>query len=143
MISASDRSHVIELIREAVEAGAQERKVCEVLHISLRTVQRWRSDRTPKEDRRPHAQRKVIAHKLSIEEEEKIVQVMNEPEYKSMPPSQIVPRLADQGTYLPSESTFYRIVHRRNMQHHRGRSRRPNQKRPTTYCATKPNQVWM
>lgn len=100
MISASDRSHVIELIREAVEAGARERKACEVLNISLRTVQRWRSDGTSNEDRRPHAQRKAPGHKLSMEEEEKIIQVMNEPEHKSMPPSQNVPRLADKGTYL-------------------------------------------
>lgn len=143
MISASDRRHILGLIREAVESGARERKACEILHISLRTIQRWRSEQTPNEDQRPLAQRKEPAHKLSIEEEEEIVRVMNEPAHKSMPPSQIVPRLADQGTYLASESTFYRILHRRNMQHHRGRSRSPNRKRPTTYDATKANQVWM
>ena len=40
-----------------------------------------------------------------------------------MPPSQIVPRLADQGQYLASESSFYRILRAQGHQHHRGRAR--------------------
>ena len=33
------------------------------------------------------------------------------PEYASLPPGQIVPALADQGLYIGSESSFYRVLH--------------------------------
>lgn len=65
------------------------------------------------------------------------------PEYASMPPCQIVPRLADQGTYIVSESSFYRVLHAAGEQHHRGRSQKPRRLNPPKgYCATGPNQVW-
>ncbi len=60
-----------------------------------------------------------------------------------MPPSQIVPSLADKGIYIASESTMYRILRQENMQHHRGKSKRPSRtKKPDTHIATGPNQVW-
>src|SRR5664280_3216392 len=60
-----------------------------------------------------------------------------------LPPSQIVPRLADQGSYLASESTFYRILREEKQLAHR-RSERPAQKRtkPRAICATAPNQLY-
>jgi putative transposase len=39
-----------------------------------------------------------------------------------MPPSQVVPALADEGLYLASESTCYRVLHEANQQHERGRA---------------------
>ncbi|MFE8114737.1 IS3 family transposase, partial [Brenneria goodwinii] len=58
-------------------------------------------------------------------------------------PAQIVPRLADNGIYLASESTFYRILRRHGQVHHRGRSRAPvTLSKPTSYHATAPRQVW-
>jgi len=54
-----------------------------------------------------------------------------------------VPILADQGTYIASESTMYRVLKENNMQHHRGRSKKPSAKPISTHCATGPNQVWM
>ena len=83
------------------------------------------------------------SHKLSEPEVEQILEVINQTEFKSLPPSQIVPRLADQGVYLASESTFYRIMHQHKQQHHRGRSQKPSSKPLTSHCAIKPNQVWM
>uniref|UniRef100_UPI001CBAD32B DDE-type integrase/transposase/recombinase n=1 Tax=Tateyamaria pelophila TaxID=328415 RepID=UPI001CBAD32B len=58
-------------------------------------------------------------------------------------PSQIVPRLADQGQYLASESSFYRILRSNGQQHHRGRARRGvRRKPPTSYKACGPCEVW-
>ncbi|PSY40361.1 hypothetical protein C7B19_26835 [Escherichia coli] len=34
----------------------------------------------------------------------------NSPEFASLPPNVIVPTLADRGTYIASESTFYRVL---------------------------------
>lgn len=60
-----------------------------------------------------------------------------------MPPCEIVPALADEGTYIASESTFYRILREEKMQNHRGRSQEPGKHgKPTSYVATAPNQVW-
>jgi putative transposase len=38
------------------------------------------------------------------------VTLCNSPEYAHLPPSQIVLRLADQGRYLASEATLYRVL---------------------------------
>jgi putative transposase len=131
------------LIEETVKAGAKEKMGCKEIGISQRTLQRWRSDSTPLEDQRPCANRLVPRNKLSDKEMEAIVTVVNQPEFQSLPPSQIVPILADRGVYLASESTFYRVLKSRNMQHHRGRSKKPSNKPISTHCATGPNQVWM
>lgn len=60
-----------------------------------------------------------------------------------MPPCEIVPALADEGKYIGSESTIYRVLREEKMQNHRGRTQEPGKySKPTTYCATAPNQVW-
>ena len=123
------------LIEEATQAGAREKLACRELEISQRTLQRWRSDATPLEDQRPFANRPAPRNKLSAEETQAIVAVATKPEFQSLPPSQIVPVLADQGVYLASESTFYRILKNHNMQHHRGRSKKPSSRPISTHCA--------
>ncbi len=51
-----------------------------------------------------------------------------------------MPRLADQGRYIASEATFYRVVHAANLQHARGRAR-PAAARPREHAASGPWQV--
>ncbi|QVK17375.1 helix-turn-helix domain-containing protein [Mycoplasmatota bacterium] len=58
LISATDRKKAISLIREAVDNGARQEKACEEIGISLRTLQRWRSDSSPNEDQRPISKKK-------------------------------------------------------------------------------------
>jgi putative transposase len=142
MISASDREFAMRLIQEAVEAGAREVLACQELGLTQRTLQRWRKEGS-REDGRPSAQRPVPAHKLSLEEEQQILAVIHQPEYRSLPPSQIVPALADQGTYLASESSFYRVMHKHQQQHERGQSKPRAARPPTSHCATGANQIWM
>jgi putative transposase len=88
------------------------------------------------------AKRPTPANKLTDEERQAILQTINQPEFKSLPPSQIVPSLADRGVYIASESTMYRVMHEAGEQNHRGRSHEPVSRPVSTYCATKPNQVW-
>lgn len=84
------------------------------------------------------------ANALTAEERERVVEVCNTPEHASLPVSQIVPRLADQGVYIASESTFRRVLRERGQAKRRGRAKeaRPR-KRPTTHVATKPGQIWV
>lgn len=72
-----------------------------------------------------------------------MLEVCNQPEYASLPPSQIVPKLADEGTYLASESTFYRILKAEGQLNERGRARkRRTPSGPRTHLAYGPNQLW-
>ena len=105
----------------------------------MRTYRRWQSGG---EDGRPIAERAAPSHTLSEAERDAIVAVCNESRFASLPPSQIVPRLADEGRYLASESSFYRVLHAAGLQHHRGRAREGKRREPTTHEATGPNQVW-
>lgn len=130
------------LVKQAVNDGARQSKACEALGLSERTLQRWVQDGNVLPDNRKNADRPEPANKLSEAERQAIVDVSNSDRFKSLPPSQIVPALADEGRYLGSERTFYRVFHETGQQHHRGRAARPNRRRPTSYCATGPNQVW-
>ncbi len=54
-----------------------------------------------------------------------------------------MPRLADKGEYVASESTFYRVLRAADEQHHRGRSRAPERRKPpTSHSAMKACEVW-
>jgi putative transposase len=59
-----------------------------------------------------------------------------------LPPSQIVPKLADQKIYLASESTFYRILREEEQLKHRGIVRAKMHHKPAELIATRPNQIW-
>lgn len=139
MISALDRREAIRLIDEAVQAGARQWRACEELGVQVRTLQRWRHS---PEDRRPKAQRGLPANRLSEQEREALLTLVNQPEYASLNPHQIVPRLADQGIYLASEATFYRVMRAAGQAGRRGRSKSPQPRALTTHQATGPNQVW-
>ena len=53
-----------------------------------------------------------------------------------------MPILADEGRFLASESTFYRVLHRQGAQHPRGRQRRRHSKAPARHVARRPNEIW-
>lgn len=143
MISTPDRRQAVELIEEAVAAGASRPRACDELQISLRTYQRWTEDDGVKADGRPEAQRPEPSNKLTEQEREEILAICNDDEYQSLPPSQIVPALADKATYIASESSFYRVLREADQLQHRGKAQAPrNVSKPTAYKATGPNQVW-
>ena len=143
MISAPDRRKAVELIEETIEAGASPKSVCEELQISHRTYQRWRRGGKLQTDRRPQAKRPAPSNKLTEQERQHIIEICNQADYSSLPPSQIVPRLADQGQYIASESSFYRVLKAADQLHHRGKAQAPRHvPKPPGYQATGPNQIW-
>lgn len=144
MISTPDRTRAVALIDEAVEVGASANRACEEMQISLRTYQRWSSRQGEiKADARPQAERPEPANKLSVQEKRQILEICNREEYSSLPPSQIVPALADQGTYIASEASFYRVLREADQLHRRGKAQAPRTvSKPTGYKASAPNQVW-
>ena len=143
LISASDRKQAVELISDAMDAGAACYKACEELGISKRTYKRWKNNANDYIDERTTCVHPEPANKLTKEERKKILETINSVEFSSKTPCEIVPIMADRGEYLGSESTFYKILKEEGMLSHRGRTRKP-QKRPiSTHKATAPNQVWM
>ena len=143
MISAPDRQRAVSLVTEAKQGGACTQKACEALQISLRTYQRWSSEEGVKGDGRPQAQRPAPANKLSEQERRQILAICNQEEYSSLAPSQIVPMLADNGIYIASEASFYRVLKEADQLHHRGRAQAPRTvSKPKGYAASAPNQVW-
>jgi hypothetical protein len=144
MTSTPDRQEIVVLIDRAMAAGARQATACAELGPNARTLQRWTG---PKgaicNDRRPFAERPEPASKLSDEARDRIVATCNVPEFASLPPSQIVPRLADHGIWIASESSFYRVLRERGQNHRRVRARPATRRKPpTSFEAKSPCQVW-
>ena len=130
----------MELIDEAVEAGARRWKACEVLGIDVRTYGRWKAGGHV--DRRKGAPR-CVKRKLTDAERDQIVEVSCDERFRDCTPYEIVAKLAEKGTYIASVSSFYRVLRAQGKLHHRSNSR-PAQRhnRPPELCASGPNQVW-
>ena len=108
--------------------------------MSLRTWERWNA-RGGGEDGR-HGPKTEPKNKLGAKERKKVMEKMNEEGMADLPPSQIVPKLADEGVYLASESTMYRILAENKQLKHRGRAKEPRKATPVVRVATKPLQIW-
>jgi len=127
-----------ELVDEAMKAGARREAACEVLGVSVRTVERWISGNG---DGRLGPKTKP-ANALSEAERKRVVEIACAPEHRNLSPHQIVPRLADQGQYVASESTFFRVLRAADLMHHRAPSKAPIYRPVPEHTATDPNQVW-
>jgi len=144
MIGLEDRRRIAHNVIKAHAAGARLRRACEIAGIDLRTLQRWRTGHgLIAGDRRPSAVRPTPAHALSEPERQELLRVANEPRFADVPPARIVPMLADEGTYLASESSFARVLRAHGQSARRGRAKAPGSaKPPTTHVASAPGQVW-
>jgi transposase InsO family protein len=144
MIGLEDRQAVARDILKAHSDGARLQLACETAGIDVRTLQRWRArNGLAQGDGRPAAVRPVPAHALSAHERAEVLRVANEPRFADVPPTRIVPMLADEGVYVASESTFARVLRAHGQATHRGRAKAPKATRPpTTHIATAPRQVW-
>jgi putative transposase len=144
MTSAADRREILALIEAAVTDGARRAAACAELGLHPRTLERWQDPQGAlQEDRRPTAERPVPANRLSEAERQLILETCSLPEFASLPPSQIVPRLVDRGHWIASEASFYRVLRAAGQNHRRGRARRPSKiKPPRSVEAKGPCQVW-
>jgi putative transposase len=131
---------ILELITEAESNGAAFDTACSAIGLSPRTVRRWRDVGVGDDGRAgPHT---TPAHALTPAERARIVEVATSPEFRDVSPRQIVPRLADQGIYIASESSFYRVLHDEELMVHREPSRPHTHHKPNEYVASAPGQVW-
>jgi len=131
---------VLALIDEAMASGARLESAAQVLALTSRTVQRWRGQGVSV-DRRC-GPKNSPANKLTAKERRRVLAIANAPKYRDMSPKQIVPRLADEGIYVASESSFYRILRAEHQLAHRERCRPATHRRPKEKVSSGPCQVW-
>ena len=131
---------IINLIDKAVESGARLKKAADIMELSARTIIRWRQHGGGQDQRKGPLT--TPANKLSEQERQQILDTSNSAPFRDLSPKQIVPKLADQGVYLASESTFYRVLKEHKMLTHRQSSKPAVAHRPKEHVATGPCQVW-
>jgi transposase InsO family protein len=139
--SSDEREKIIKLIDVAVTSGARLQPAAKIIGLSSRTIIRWRKNNGGQDRRKGPLSEPP--NKLDKQERQEIIDVANRPEYRDMSPNQIVPKLADKGIYLASESSFYRILKEQKMVNHRLNSKPSvNRYRPEEKVASGPGQVW-
>ena len=95
---------IIKLIDRAVDSGARLKNAAAIMGLSARTIIRWRPQAGGQDQRKGPLT--TPANKLSNTERQQILDTANSAPFRDLSPKQIVPKLADQGVYLASESTF-------------------------------------
>ena len=133
------RKEIISMVDEAQESGASLESIAPIIGCCSKTLRRWKSS---EEDKRVLRTDFKPANKLSQQERKHLIEVANNEEYKNMSAHQIVPKLADKGIYLASESTFYRVLHEHHQLTHRHKQGVAKKHKPTPLVASKPNQVY-
>lgn len=120
MTSVPERDQIMVLVAAAIVSGARQARACHAISLSERTLQRWQGDQARAGDLRP-LRVQDPKNKLTMLERQRILTVANSDEFGHLPPSQIVPQLADQEQFVGSESSFYRVLKdAKQLQHRTG-----------------------
>jgi putative transposase len=123
---------------DALEAVTSLKHACGLLGASRATVYRPRRPAVAG----PPAPRPEPANKLTEAERQHILTVLRSPEYCDLAPAQVWARLLDDGVYLCSISTMYRLLAIAGENRERRRQRtHPARKKPEL-IARGPNEVW-
>jgi putative transposase len=138
--SSQVRQAVLALVEEATTAGARQQAACRVLGISTRTIQRWRKVACAEDGRkgRSSAPRNVF----TAAERAQVLDILRSEEYARFAPRQIVAKLSDQGRYVASESTFYRLQRAQARATPNPGRRRPVAVKRVEHLIVAPDQIW-
>jgi len=90
----------------------------------------------------PPAPRPSPPNRLSEAERQRILTVLRSPEYCDLAPAQVWARLLDDGVYLCSISTMYRLLAIAGENRERRRQRTHPAKKKPELIARRPNEVW-
>ncbi len=111
---------------------------CEVLGVKRPTLYRKRSPQPT----RPRTPRRPSPRALAATEREQVLDVLHSPRFADVSPAEVVATLLDEGRYLASERTMYRILeaHGENRER-RNQLTHPAYLRPEL-LAQSPNELW-
>jgi putative transposase len=129
---------VIEAHFADLEAVTSTKRACALLGASRAT--RYRHRRPPVAG--PPAPRPAPSNALTEAERQHILAVLRSEEYCDLAPAQVWARLLDDGIYLCSISTMYRLLAAAGENRERRRQRTHPAKKKPELIARRPNQVW-
>lgn len=125
-------------VEELVTAEIPRKRACKAVGRSR--ASHYRRRRPPLHG--PPAPRTRSPRAIPAEETDAIVEVLNSERFCDQAPAQIWATLLDEGVYLASVSTMYRLLRARcQVRERRNQARRPATVKPEL-VATGPNQVW-
>ena len=133
------KTEFIDAVNKANSCGARIEVISDFSGISSRTIQRWQNSADLDKRKGSH---RLIPHKLTDDEKDLIIQTSCNEEFKDLYPSEIVAKLAENGTYIASEASFYRVLKEYNLLSHRRKSKPPTKRDKPRLSATKPDQVY-
>ena len=109
---------------------------CAALGVTRASFYRQRA---PRLERRP---RPAPPRALTVGDRQAVLDVLHEPRFVDLAPAEVYATLLDEGCYLGSERTFYRVL----AENHEVRERRDHLRHPhhaaPELLATRPNQLW-
>jgi len=113
---------------------------CKALGVPRSTAYRQRqAKREPPRAQKP---RPVPARALSAKERQEVLDVLHSDRFVDKAPGEVVATMLDEGIYLCSERSMYRILdEKREVKERRNQLRHPEYKKPEL-LATGPNEVW-
>lgn len=127
------------MLMQLVDAHAPKLGVlpcCSALGLSRASYYRWRAPLHG-----PHRRRKV-PRTLSQMEQQEVLDTLRQERFCDQAPAQVVASLLDQGRYLCSTRTMYRLLQRNGeVRERRDQLIHPSYPRPEL-LATEPNQLW-
>jgi putative transposase len=129
---------VIDAHFEGLEAVTSTKAACGLLGASRAT--RYRRRRPPVTG--PPVPRPTPPNALTETERQQVLEVLRSPEYCDLAPAQIWARLLDEGSYLCSISTMYRLLAAAGENRERRPQRTHPAKKKPELVARRPNQVW-
>ena len=111
---------------------------CQALDMPRSSLYRTRNVTEP----RPGCEGTVSPRALPSSERAEVRQVLNSERFADQPPREVYATLLDEGTYLCSWRTMYRILEEnQEVRERRNQLRHPNYTKPEL-LATQPNQLW-
>ena len=123
----------------APDVGVQ--TACQALGVPRSSLYRHRArlivGPRPLPRRRP-----TSARALAVQERQQVLDLLHSPRFVDASPAEVYATLLDEGLYLCSQRTMYRLLHsQREIRERRNQLRHPNYRKPEL-LATGPNQVW-
>lgn len=113
------------------------RSACDALNLSRASFYRARHTSSTQPIERP---RPPLA--LNPDEQQQVLAILHSERFADCSPYQVYAALLDEGTYVGSIRTFYRLLARHGeVRERRNQLRRPHYTKPEL-LATEPNQVW-
>ena len=111
--------------------------LCDALEVPRATLYRRRKPSKVSEPERPSP-----ALALSEQERQEVLEVLHSDRFVDCPPAQVYATLLDEGQYLCSARTMYRILAEQDEVRERRNVRQHPQYTKPELLATEPNQVW-